>query len=76
MHQMTPNWAWTLNRQKYYIYIKYLPLRAQIWVRFALRQTISEIQGHQKSEQEAQGLGALLDKMEDNDHIKLGNIEI
>ena len=25
-------------------------------------------------EQEAQGLGALLDKMEDNDHIKLHNI--
>ena len=24
--------------------------------------------------QEAQGLGALLDKMEDNDHIKLDNI--
>ncbi len=27
-------------------------------------------------EQEAQGFGALLDKMEDNDHIKLDNIEI
>ncbi len=27
-------------------------------------------------EQEAQGLGALLDKTEDNDHIKLDNIEI
>ncbi len=27
-------------------------------------------------EQEAQELGALLDKMEDNDHIKLDNIEI
>ena len=26
--------------------------------------------------QEAQGLGALHDKMEDNDHIKLDNIEI
>ncbi len=26
--------------------------------------------------QEAQGLGALLDNMEDNDHIKLDNIEI
>ncbi len=26
--------------------------------------------------QEAQGLGALLDKMEDNDHIKMDNIEI
>ncbi len=26
------------------------------------------------SKQEAQGLGALLDKMEDNDHIKLDNI--
>ena len=25
---------------------------------------------------EAQGLGALLDKMEDNDHITLDNIEI
>ncbi len=25
---------------------------------------------------QAQGLGALLDKMEDNDHIKLDNIEI
>ncbi len=29
-----------------------------------------------KLKQEAQGLGALLDKMEDNDHIKLGNIEV
>ncbi len=27
-------------------------------------------------QQEAQGLGAVLDKMEDNDHIKLDNIEI
>ena len=27
------------------------------------------------TEQETQGLGALLDKMEDNDHIKLDNIE-
>ena len=26
--------------------------------------------------QEAQGLGALLDKMEDNDHTKLDNTEI
>ncbi len=26
--------------------------------------------------QEAQGLGALLDKMKDNEHIKLDNIEI
>ena len=26
--------------------------------------------------QEAQGLGALLDKMADNDHIKLDNIEM
>ena len=26
--------------------------------------------------QEAQGLGALPDKMEDNDHIKLDNIDI
>ncbi len=29
-----------------------------------------------KPVQEAQGLGALLDKMADNDHIKLDNIEI
>ncbi len=29
-----------------------------------------------KISQEAQGLGALLDKMEDNDHVKLDNIEI
>ncbi len=29
-----------------------------------------------KKNQEAQRLGALLDKMEDNDHIKLDNIEI
>ncbi len=29
-----------------------------------------------QSKQEAQGLGALLDKMEDNDHIKLDNIEV
>ncbi len=27
-------------------------------------------------QEEAQGLGALLDKMEDNDYIKLDNIEI
>ncbi len=27
-------------------------------------------------EQETQGLGALIDKMEDNDHIKLDSIEI
>ncbi len=27
-------------------------------------------------EQEAQGLGALLDKMEDNDHIKLDNRDL
>ncbi len=31
---------------------------------------------HGKNKQEAQGLGALLDKMEDNDHIKLDSIEI
>ena len=30
----------------------------------------------EKRKKEAQGLGALLDKMEDNDHIKLDNIEI
>ncbi len=29
-----------------------------------------------KVKQEAQGLGALLDKTEDNDHIQLDNIEI
>ena len=29
-----------------------------------------------RKRQKAQGLGALLDKMEDNDHIKLDNIEI
>ncbi len=29
-----------------------------------------------EEKQEAQGLGALLEKMEDNDHIKLDNIEI
>ncbi len=29
-----------------------------------------------EQKQEVQGLGALLDKMEDNDHIKLDNIEI
>ncbi len=29
-----------------------------------------------QEKQEAQGLGALLDKMQDNDHIKLDNIEI
>ncbi len=28
------------------------------------------------SQQEAQGLGTLVDKMEDNYHIKLDNIEI
>ena len=33
-------------------------------------------QFHPKYKQEAQGLGALLDKMGDNDHIKLDNIEI
>ncbi len=33
-----------------------------------------KIQNFQKQKQEAQGLGALLDKMEDNDHIKLDNI--
>ncbi len=35
-----------------------------------------ELQVHRMTQQEAQGLGALLDKMEDNDHIKLDNIEI
>ena len=29
-----------------------------------------------ENKQEAQGLGPLLDKIEDNDHIKLDNIEI
>ncbi len=29
-----------------------------------------------KTKQEAQGLGALLDKMEDNNHIKLDNIDL
>ncbi len=42
----------------------------------------SEIQEHCESshirstEQEAQGLGALLDKMEDNDHTKLDNCSV
>ena len=31
MHQMTPNWTWTLNSQKYTIYTKYLPLRPKFW---------------------------------------------
>ncbi len=30
----------------------------------------------EKKKKEAQGLGALLDEMEDNDHIKLDNLEI
>ncbi len=29
-----------------------------------------------KLKQEAQGLGALLDNMEDNDHIELDNIDV
>ena len=31
MHQMTPEWSWTLNSQKYPVYMKYLPPRAKYW---------------------------------------------
>ena len=31
MHWMTPNWTWTLNSQKYPVYIKYLPQRPKFW---------------------------------------------
>ncbi len=37
---------------------------------------VKKIEKIVKIQQETQGLGALLDKMEDNDHIKLDNIEI
>ncbi len=49
MHQMTPNWTWTHNGQKYSIYTKYLPLSPNL-VHFALWLAVPEIQGRQKSE--------------------------
>ena len=47
---MTTNWNWTLNSQKYSLYTKYLPTEAQMFVRFALRLAVSELQGHQEPE--------------------------
>ncbi len=48
MHRTTSNWTWTLNSQKYSIWIKYP--RGPILVRSALRLAVSEIQGRQKTE--------------------------
>ncbi len=45
--------------------------------KIAAKETICNTSKWQQNlKQEAQGLGALLDKLEDNDHIKLNNIEI
>ena len=43
---------------------------------FACSFTFRLFNSVQRNKQEAQGLGALLDKMEDSDHIELVNIEI
>ncbi len=43
MHQMSPDWPWTLNCQRYPICTEYLPSRAQISLCFALRGLLFEI---------------------------------
>ena len=47
---MTPNWPWTLDSQKYFIYTKDLAPEDQIFVCFTLRLSVSVIHGRQKSE--------------------------
>ncbi len=44
MHRMTPDWTWTLNSQKYSLYILNTPLSPKILVRFALQLAVSEIE--------------------------------
>ena len=64
---------------KYYLCEDHWDENGEVWnnlERFLEVLFLTPILTKTKKEQETQGLGALLDKMEVNDHIKLDNIEI